>query len=162
MYHVCNRGSRKGVLFGSYQDYAAFIALMNEARAKRPMRIIAYCLMRTHFHFLLWPKGDSDVPRFMQWVTSTHAGRWHRRRQTVGMGAVYQSRYVSKPISDVRHYFSVLRYVERNALTAGVVTRAEDWRWCSAWRPDGSEPAFAADEGPIKRPSNWLSILNDL
>jgi putative transposase len=80
----------------------------------------------------------------------------------VGTGAVYQSRYVSKPISDARHYVSVLRYVERNALTAGVVKRAEAWRWCSAWSHDGSEPAFAIDEGPIKRPSNWLLILNDL
>jgi putative transposase len=126
------------------------------------MRITAYCLMRTHFHFLLWPQGDRDVPRFMQWLTTTHASRWHRQRHTVGTGAVYQSRYVSKPISDARHYVSVLRYVERNALTAGVVKRAEAWRWCSAWSHDGSEPAFAIDEGPIKRPSNWLLILNDL
>jgi hypothetical protein len=27
------------------------------------------------------------------------------------------------------HLLTVCRYVERNALTAGVVERAEDWRW---------------------------------
>jgi putative transposase len=75
------------------------------------------------------------------------------------MGAVYQSRYVSKPISDARHYYSVLRYVERNALTAGVVKRAEEWRWCSACE---SDPPFDIDEGPFTRLPNWLSFLNDL
>ena len=162
MYHVCNRGSRKGGLFESDDDYRGFVELMNEARKKRPMRITAYCLMRTHFHFLLWPQADGDVPRFMQWLTTTHASRWHRQRQTVGTGAVYQSRYVSKPISDARHYFTVLRYVERNALTAGVVKRAEEWRWGSAWSHHRSDAPFVVDEGPIPRPTNWLSILNDL
>jgi putative transposase len=78
------------------------------------------------------------------------------------MGAVYQGRYVSRPIEESRHYFSALRDVERNALTAGVVKRAEEWRWCSAWRHDGAGAPFAIDEGPITRPPNWLSFLNDL
>jgi len=162
VYHVCNRGSRKGVLFDSYEDYVAFAELMEEARRKRPMRITAYCLMSNHFHFLLWPMGDDDVPRFMKWLTATHASRWHRQRGTVGTGAVYQGRYVSKGISDARHFFTTLRYVERNALTAGAVGRAEEWQWCSAWSHDGAATPFVIDAGPITRPSNWLTILNDL
>ncbi len=150
------------MLFESYGDYAAFAELMEVARSKRPMRITAYCLMENHFHFLLWPEGDGHVPAFMKWLTATHAGRWHRRRGTVGTGAVYQSHYVSKAIKEPRHFFTALRYIERNALTAGIVERAEDWRWCSAWNPSGSAVPFAIDAGPIARPSNWLTILNDL
>jgi putative transposase len=162
VYHVCNRGSRKGVLFGSCDEYVAFLELVNEARSQRPMRVTAYCLMRTHFHFLLWPMGDRDVPRFMQWLSATHAARWHRRRRTEGTGAVYQSRYVSRPIGEPRHYYSVLRYVERNALSAGLVKRAEEWQWGSASSHHNPDPPFAIDDGPIARPSNWLSIINDL
>src|SRR6266571_3878204 len=55
VYHVCNRGSRKGVLFDSCEDYESFIRLMEHARRKFQMRIIAYCLLSTHLHFLLWP-----------------------------------------------------------------------------------------------------------
>lgn len=161
MYHVCNRGSRKGVLFETYEDYAAFCALMDEARTKRPMRIIAYCLRKTHFHFLLWPTGDLDLPRFMKWITATHAIRWHRQQGTVGCGAVYQSRYVSKGISDARHYFTALRYVEGNAFKDGIVERAEAWPWGSAWTRPEFGASVAIDDGPIARPSNWLQILND-
>ncbi len=161
MYHACNRGSRKGVLFDSCEDYEAFTNLMEAARGKTDVRIPAYCLMPTHVHFLLWPRRDGDVIRFMHWLTSTHAKRFHRRRGSVGTGAVYQSRYYSRPMDEGRKIFTALRYVERNALVAGLVKRAEDWPWGSAW--NGSPPSpFIIDESPIPRPSNWLTILNDL
>ncbi len=50
------------------------------------------------------------------------------------MGHVYQQRYKSFPIQDDEHFFVVCRYVERNALRAGLVGRAEEWRWGSLWR----------------------------
>lgn len=144
-----------------YEDYAAFCALMEEARRKNPMRIIAYCLRKTHFHFLLWPESDHDVPRFMKWLTGTHASRFHRARDSVGTGAVYQSRYVSRGIADVRDFMSIMRYVEANALKDGVVTRAEAWPWGSAWGGEGCGACVVMDDSPIRRPSNWLQILNE-
>ena len=97
VYHVFNRGSRKGVLFDSSEDYDAFVELMEEARRKRPMRIIAYSLMKTHVHFMLWPRADNELPSFMQWLTGNHARAFHRCRGTTGLGAVYQSRYKARP-----------------------------------------------------------------
>lgn len=162
VYHVCNRGSRKGVLFDTCEAYSAFLRLMDEARSQRPMRIIAYNLMRTHFHFLLWPKGDRDLPRFMHWLTTTHAIRWHRDHGSVGTGAVYQSRYQAIPIRDERHLFTAWLYVERNALTAHLVARAEDWPWSSAARPECASSTFVADSCPYPRLPNWVDLLNDL
>lgn len=161
VYHVCNRGARKGEIFTDAADYASFLALVDRARQKRPMRIPAYCLMKTHFHFLLWPKGDTDLPRFMQWLTGTHAQRWHRERGSISSGAVYQSRYVSsKPICDDRRYFTVLRYVERNALHAGLVERAELWPWCSVSERTPDDVTFCVDPGPFPRLPHWLDLLN--
>jgi len=47
---------------------------------------------------------------------------------TSGMGHVYQQRDKSFPIQDDEHLFVVCRYVERNALRAGLVDQAEQWR----------------------------------
>jgi putative transposase len=96
----------------------------------------------------------------MHWLTSTHAMRFHHYRGSKGTGAVYQSRYVSKPIGDARHFFTALRYVERNALQVGKVERAEEWPWCSA-RAGDPHNFLVTDEGPFRRPANWLEILND-
>ena len=124
------------------------------------MRIVAYCFLQTHFHFLLWPRGDTDLPRFMQWLEGTHARRFHLRRGTVGCGAVYQSRYFSRRIDEARKFFTALRYVESNALKHGIVQRAEDWPWGSA-RSHGSDGIMLAiDESPVARPANWLDFLN--
>jgi putative transposase len=74
---------------------------------------------------------------------------------------VYQSRYVSVRITDDRHLVSALRYVEKNAREAGLVDRAEDWRWCSAWQAVAESPTFIVDSGPLPRLANWLEMLND-
>ena len=160
VYHVCNRGSRKGVVLETYEDYAAFCELTDEARRKNPMRIVAYCLRQTHFHFLLWPVADNDLPRFMKWLTQTHAQRFHRHRGSVGTGAVYQSRYFARGLWEPQQFFTALCYVEANARKDGLVSRAEDWPWCSASKASGEIPTVAIDDSPIARPANWLEILN--
>src|SRR4051812_14544412 len=161
VYHVCNRGSRKGVIAETYDEYCEVLALIERARAKIGMRIIAYNILNNHFHFLLWPVCDSDLSRFMKAFEQPHAQRFHRRRQTRGCGAVYQSRFVNRMIRDERSYFTALRYVEANARRHGVVQRAEAWPWCSAWQSEPVGPAVVLADSPIPRPENWLEILNE-
>lgn len=74
------------------------------------------------------------MSRFMGWVGGTHTMRYHAHYHTCGYGHVYQQRYKSFPIQDDAHFFVVCRYVERKALRAELVARAEDWRWGSLWR----------------------------
>ena len=52
----------------------------------------------------------------------------------------------------------VLRYVERNALSAGLVKRAEEWRWGSLWRRThaATEASELLSDWPLKRPRGWL------
>ncbi len=42
------------------------------SRASYSMRLLAHCVMPNHFHLILWPTGDGDLSRFMQWLTLTH------------------------------------------------------------------------------------------
>ena len=85
----------------------------------------------------------------MKWLEEQHASKFHHKRRSRGTGAVYQSRFVSRPILEDRNYYDTLLYVERNPLKAGYVTRAEDWPWSSAWHGDGGPLLF----NPIRRRS---------
>jgi hypothetical protein len=58
----------------------------------------------------------------------------HAHRHTTGYGHIYQGRFKSFPIEEDESLLKVLRYVERNALRANLVERAQDWRWSSLWR----------------------------
>ncbi|MBW3541199.1 MAG: hypothetical protein KY476_13100 [Planctomycetes bacterium] len=64
------------------------------------------------------------------------------------------------PIQQDERLSSVLRYVERNALRAGLVERAQDWRWGSLveW-PLGSADSFL-HPGPVPRGRDWLEWVN--
>ena len=81
--------------------------------------------MPNHWHFVLWPQGDGDLSEFMRWLTVTHTQRWHAAHHTAGTGPLYQGRFKSFPIQADDHLLTVLRYVERNALRANLVERAD-------------------------------------
>ena len=77
MYHVLNRTVAGLPLFRKEADYEAFERIMIEAHERHPTRIVAWCLMRNHWHFLLWPREEGEVTAFMRWLAHTHAMRWH-------------------------------------------------------------------------------------
>ncbi|OGN16161.1 MAG: hypothetical protein A3C81_03025 [Candidatus Yanofskybacteria bacterium RIFCSPHIGHO2_02_FULL_46_19] len=162
IYHVLNRANAKMQIFEKEKDYLAFEKILLEAKDKYPMRILAYCLMPNHWHFVLYPKDKKDLPEFMRWITLTHTQRWLVHRNMVGYGHLYQGRYKSFPIQEDSHFLQVCRYVERNALRAKLVNRAEDWRWGSAWiRKRGSqEQKQLVSPWPVPMTSDYLSWLN--
>lgn len=49
VYDVLNRGNGCGDVFHKDEDFAAFVELMREARARIPMRLIGYCLLTNLF-----------------------------------------------------------------------------------------------------------------
>jgi putative transposase len=154
-YHVLNRAVDRAALFPKDDDYAAFETVLRQAKEWRPVRLLAYTLMPNHWHLVLWPKRDGDLSEFLRWLTVTHTQRYRAHTHTEGAGPVYQGRFKSFPIQEDEHLLTVLRYVERNALRAGLVKRAADWRWSSLWQRSQGRGAGWLDEGPLALPRNW-------
>jgi putative transposase len=123
------------------------------------MRIVGYCLMPNHFHCVLWPVGDDHMARWMDWLLTTHAGRYRKRYG--GSGHVWQGRYKAFPIEQDDHLLTVLRYVERNALRANLVSRAEDWPWSSLRELLAPSALPWLDPGPVARGTDWLRHVNE-
>ena len=124
------------------------------------MRVLAYCVMPNHFHLVCWPAIDGQLPRFMRWVTGTHAARWRSWTGTRGYGAVYQGRYRCSPVKSDGHLIAVCRYVERNPLRASLVEWAEDWPWSSLQQRLKGVDAVQLTDWPAPRPFNWLAMVN--
>jgi putative transposase len=90
----------------------------------------------------------------------THTRRFHEHYHVTGTGPLYQGRYKSFPVQEDDHFFTVCRYVERNARRATLVRRAEAWRWSSLWRRAQSVPTAWLAEWSRPRPSDWLVRVN--
>lgn len=122
------------------------------------MRVLAYCLMPNHFHLVLWPHHDGDLSRWMQWILTTHVRRYHEHYQT--SGHVWQGRFKAFPIQEDEHLLTVLRYVERNPLRAGLVAGVNDWRWNSLHLLSISDLPAWYDDGPVRRGPEWLEFVS--
>lgn len=162
VYHVLNRANAGLKIFEKDADYAAFESILGEVQDRVPMRVLAWCLMPNHWHLVLWPRRDGDLSEYMRLVTLTHAQRWHAHRASAGTGHLYQGRFKSFVVQKDDHFLTVCRYVERNALRAKLVRRAEDWRWNSLWRirqGNITVPPQAAP-WPVVRPRDWVAYVN--
>jgi putative transposase len=160
VYHALNRANGRNRLFQKPQDYSAFERIMEAAMGRSPVRLLAYCLMPTHWHMIVWPKKDGEMTGFFRWLTLTHSQRLHAHRHTAGDGHIYQGRFKSFPIEQDEALLNVLRYVERNALRANLVGRAEEWRWCSLWRRLNGDREALLSRWPVDTPTNWVDWVN--
>ena len=160
VYHALNRGNGRNELFRKPEDYSAFERIMIAAMKRSPIRLLAYCLMPNHWHMVLWPNNDGEMTEFLRWLTLTHSQRLHAHRHTTGYGHIYQGRFKSFPIEEDESLLKVVRYVERNALRANLVERAQDWRWSSLWRRLNGDRESLLSTWPIDMPSDWVGWVN--
>ena len=162
VYHVLNRANGRQRLFVKEPDFLAFYNVLLQAYTRNPIRILAWCVMPNHWHFVVWPREDGELSRFFGYLGLTHATRWQVAHNSVGTGHVYQSRFKNFMIQKDDHLLSVLRYVERNPLRADAVRCAEDWRWSSLHaRLHGPDPIRnLLTDWPIDRPRNWIDLAN--
>ena len=158
-YHLINRGNNRARVFHDQTDYRNFIAVLQKAQERVRVDILAACLMPNHFHLVVRPCRDEDLARWTHWLLTTHV-RWHHKRYETS-GRIWQGRYKLFVIQQDAHLLTVLRYVERNALRAMLVERAEHWPWGSLrWRVDGAS-ALQLAPPPTPLPANWIEYVNE-
>jgi putative transposase len=164
--HVLNRGNARQTVFPADDDYREFLALMAETAPAHGVSLLGWCLMPNHFHLVVRARADGGLGRWMQQLMTAQVRR-HRARHG-GSGHLWQGRFKAFPVQADAHYVSVLRYVERNALRARLVRRAEAWPWSSlaarlgdagARRSGGSAPLRPA-ESPVPLPEDWPVRVN--
>lgn len=159
VFHVYNRSVEDLCLFKGARDYDAFLRTFVDAIALVPITVLAYTAMPNHWHLVLRPLAPGTLSRFMRRLTVTHARRWRKAKGTTGRGALYQGRFKAVPVQNDFHFLRLCHYVERNAVRARLVSRAEDWPWTSAC------PAALANRPitapwPVHKPADWAEILN--
>jgi len=149
-------------IFENSEDYSAFERVLEAAVKRTKTRLLAYCLMPNHWHLVICPGADGELSQFTGWLTLTHTQRWHAHRHSTGNGHLYQGRFKSFPVQDDEHFLAVCRYVERNALRANLVRRAEDWRWGSLhrWLRGSDQEKTLLAAWPLPRLPGWVEEVN--
>ena len=75
------------------------------------------------------------------------------------LGTLYQGRYRSHPVEADGHLLTVVLYIERNPVRAGLVGRAAGWPWSSIGDRLGGDNELLAPL-PIPPPADWAACLD--
>ena len=115
--------------FFSEADYREYLYLMAEWCNHCKVQVWSYCLMPNHVHLIAVPESEDGLRRGI--------GEAHRRYtryinfQKGWKGHLWQGRFGSFPL-DEQYLIATARYIELNPVKAGIVKKAEAYKWSSA------------------------------
>ncbi len=156
-YHIINRGNSKQQVFFDQLDYSHFLESVSLAKKKHPVDILAYCLMPNHFHFIVRALLAENLCKWVHVFMNRHVHIHKIKYETTGH--IWQGRYKDFIIQDEYHLLIVLRYVEANALRAGLVDSSAKWRWSSQYERSRNIN-YLLDRNIITLPANWQEFVD--
>ena len=135
--HVFTRGNRRERIFLSARDATEFLSRTEEAFRKFGVECWAYCLMPTHYHFVLNGRRldfSGALHRlngyYARWFNKEHGYRNH----------LFGDRFGAREILDESHLLEGVRYIVLNPVRAGLCRHPAEWRWSSYRATVGAAP----------------------
>lgn len=160
IYHVFNRSIARQTIFRRQEDYKRIIDVINYYRFdKLPLRfshykrlpieqkelftekymlkgntalkILAYCIMPNHFHFLIKPTTKNGVSDFMRNIQNSYSKFFNLKYERTG--SLFQSMFKAVRIETDEQLLHVSRYIHLNPATSYIVSRdmLGDYPWSS-------------------------------
>ena len=139
VWHVTNRGNNRGDIFFSDDDRELFLTLLAEVVRRFHWIVDKYTLMTNHFHLLVETPEAPTLSRGMKWLQQKYVRAINKRHGRCG--TLFQGRFKSHLVERGDYLLEVARYIANNPVRAGMVARAEDWKWGSHRAMAGLEPA---------------------
>ncbi len=124
-YHIFHRGAEGQKIFFETENYLYFLRLLYKYLKLLSMNVIAYCLMPTHFHFMLQPCIDNNLSDFMRRLQTSYVQAINKRYKRTG--PLFPERFKHKHVYSDRYQILLCRYIHVNPLKDGLVSKLEDW-----------------------------------
>ena len=128
-YHVTQRGTNRQRVFFTDADRSTYLRLLAENLEDARARVLAWCLMTNHIHFVVVAERDDSLSVLLRRVHGRYSQMVNARRARTGH--LWQNRFHSCALSP-SHLWRALAYVELNPVRAAMVERAEEYKWSSA------------------------------
>lgn len=127
IYHVMARGVGRQLIFEDDADRIFYLSVLRDELDSHGGEVLAWCLMDNHVHLLV-RMGLEDLSEMMRALGSCYAAFFNRRHERVGH--LFQDRFRSEPVETDSYLLTVVRYIHRNPVAAGLSSTCE-YRWSS-------------------------------
>ena len=144
-------------IFGKQRDFEAFEEVIAQAKARLPMRVLAWCVMPNHWHFVLWPRRRRRP-------VGVHALADGDAHAALARGASHGGHRPAVPgafqvVPDPGGRASAGRCCGTWSATRcgpNLVEEAEAWRWSSLWhRVHGDDGGTGGRRARWRLPRRW-------
>ncbi|MGI0107894.1 transposase [Salinimicrobium sp. WS361] len=145
-YHIYNRGNNGSNIFFEEENYSYFLRLY-EKYIPPVADTFAWCLMRNHFHLLLYLKTDSeikkedylffpgkeskkpDASRQLGHLFNAYAQAINKKYGRTG--SLMEKSFERKRITSEDYLKQIIFYIHNNPVHHGVVQRMREYPWSS-------------------------------
>jgi putative transposase len=128
-YHIVQRGNNREACFVEIENYQFYLELWKECSQRYGVDVHAYCLMTNHIHFLVTPRYKDSISRVTREVGSRYGYYFNKSYKRTG--TLWEGRHKSSLVQSDRYLLTCMRYIELNPVTAGMVSKPEEYRWSS-------------------------------
>ena len=126
-YHIYNHACGKELLFQDEEDYLKCLALIERYYFAADYRIICYCLMPNHYHFLI--HQISDIPAYMYFNKIWFSYSKYFNQKYSRKGSIFGGRLQHIGIRSNEYLMRLCAYIHRNPLEAKLVRDVKNWQW---------------------------------
>jgi len=128
-YHAYTRGNDGMPIFPEEIDKVVFLRKLKSLQVEYDFTIAAYCLMSNHLHILIKDNGIS-LPDIMNSLLDYYAKYFNAKYKH--KGHVFEGRFKSKIVLSLLYFVTLLRYILRNAIAAGMTEKIHEYVWASS------------------------------
>ncbi|PKO15842.1 MAG: transposase [Chloroflexi bacterium HGW-Chloroflexi-10] len=124
-YHIYNRGAHQKPIFQEPENYLFVLRKIKHYSSQFNLTLIAYCLMPSHFHFLIRQDDEHPAGLLPQRVFNSYTKAYNKLYQH--SDTLFQSAYRVKTVQTTAHLLHLCRYIHGNPVIHGYVTGPADW-----------------------------------
>lgn len=128
-HHISQRGNYRQDIFIDNADREKYLQWIQEYSKKYGVKILGYCLMSNHVHFIVIPDREDSFAKTFNTAHMRYSQYFNRKMKMIGH--LWQGRFYSC-VLDEKHLTVGVKYIERNPIRAGIVKEPWRWKWSSA------------------------------
>ena len=154
-YHIYNRTINNEPLFRERENFRFFLTKYRQYCAPF-LDTLAYCLMPTHFHFLVYIHSEetTKLQKHIGVMLSSYTQAYNKRYRR--HGNLFQASTKAKPVNDTAYLSTVAAYIHNNPIRSQLVQSPEEWEFSSYRDYCGMR------EGTLPDKSLIMSIFHDV
>ncbi len=127
-YHIYSRGNNRQPIFRDDNDFLYFLKNLEKQREKFRVRLYAFSLLNTHFHFLLETE-KANLSRMMHDFLTKYAVYF--KKKYAAEGHIFQGRYQAILCDRDSYLLALSRYIHLNPYHAGLCDDPLQYPWSS-------------------------------